>query len=62
MAKSADAPKTMTRTMTLKRTTKGTAVYDEGKSEGGELFPTVYVQKTALPDPAPTTITITVTV
>ena len=60
MAKGAEV-KTLTRTMALKKTTKDTAVYAEAKSAEGELFPTVYVQKSALPDPAPAILTISVT-
>lgn len=45
--------------MTLTKSTAGTHVYQE-PNKAGKTFPTVYLQKTALPDPPPQTIAVTV--
>ena len=44
--------------MTLSKSTQGTHVYME-PNKAGKVFPTVYVQKTALPDPPPERIKVT---
>ena len=48
--------------MTLSKSTAGTHVYQEPLSgpRAGKLFPTVYVQKSALSDPPPQQIKVTV--
>lgn len=45
--------------MTLMKSTQGTHVYGE-PNVPGKTFPTVYVQKTALPEPPPERIEVTV--
>lgn len=44
-------------TLTLTKSTKGTHVYTEA---AGAVFPTIYIQKSALPTPPPATITVTI--
>ena len=43
----------------LTKSTAGTHVYQE-PNRPGKTFPTIYVQKTALPDPPPAKIKVTV--
>lgn len=52
----------MTVTMPLSKSTAGTHVYMEpaDKAKTDKVFPTVYIQKHALPDPPPPTIRVTV--
>lgn len=44
--------------MTLTKSTKGTHVY--GDTDADAPIPTVYIKKTALPDPPPPQIKITI--
>ena len=44
--------------MTLSKSTQGTHVYMEPNTKG-KVFPTVYIQKSAVPDPPPQQIKIT---
>jgi len=50
----------VTATLTLTKSTKGTHVYTENPLPG-RVFPTIYVQKSALPTPPPATIIVTIT-
>lgn len=45
--------------MELTKSTQGTHVYQE-PNRAGKTFPTVYIQKTALSDPPPQKIKVTV--
>ncbi len=47
----------VTATLTLTKSTKGTHVYSEATPS---VFPTIYVQKSALPTPPPVSITVTI--
>jgi len=51
-------------TLTLTKSTKGTHVYSEAMTSAasfpGAVFPTIYIQKSALPTPPPATITVTI--
>jgi hypothetical protein len=51
-----------TTTLELSKSTAGTHVYMEpsDKARADKVFPTIYVQKHALPDPPPTHITVTI--
>ena len=51
----------ITATLTLTKSTKGTHVYSEALTQPAAVFPTIYVQKSALPKPPPATIVVTIT-
>ena len=46
--------------MALKKSTKGTHVYEETAEPGTRKIPSVYIKRTALPSPPPATITMEV--
>jgi hypothetical protein len=54
--------KTIAAILHLDTSTKGTHVYkeDQGLSRDAKTFPTIYIQKHALPDPPPRTIRVTI--
>ena len=52
---------TVTIKMILKKSTKGTHVYEQtGAEQGAKTIPSVYIRRTALPTPPPTDLVITV--
>lgn len=52
----------ITAELELSKSTQGTHVYmeDMSKARTDKVFPTIYVQKHALPDPPPQRITVTI--
>ena len=54
--------KTITAKLEFSKSTAGTHVYmeDPATPRAQKVFPTIYLQKHTLPDPPPSTITVTV--
>ena len=46
--------------LVLTKSTKGTHVYSEPDTTEGKTFPTLYIQKSALSNPPPATIKVTI--